>query len=75
MPDDTETSNADCATCERAAMAVARRNSAVHFLSGSSLYKISRIMMAPSAVVPSSHVTSSHFQAIIEVHGSLDERG
>jgi hypothetical protein len=31
--------------------------------------------MAPSAVVPSSHVASSHFQDGNEVHNDPDERG
>lgn len=72
MQDDTETSNADCATCERAAIVVAKLKPAVQFLSGSSLYTMSRAMIAPSAVVPSSHVASSHFQCRNEVDNGLD---
>jgi hypothetical protein len=75
MQDDTDTSNADCATCERAAIAVAKRKSAFQFLSGLSLYKMSSVMIAPSAIVPSSHVASSHFQDRNKVHNDFDGLG
>lgn len=72
MQDGTETSGADCATCESAAIVVAKRKLTVQNLSDLSLYRMSSVMIAPSALVPSNHVGSSHFHDRKIVCNDLD---